>query len=310
MNGEMSDYQKVLQILEQKRLAEYCVDDGSTQTSAELHSYLTRVMYQKRCKFDPLWNMLLVGGFRNGEAYLGYTDLYGTHFEDNFLATGLGMYMALPLMRNQWTPEMSEADARALLQMALKICYYRDTRASNKVRCARSLRLAVRRAACGPRAVAARAPAGRIHHALTAARCLLPLRPLARRCRSRAWTRAACISTSRSRCRASGITHASSRGAPSRATAAGERFGPSALGRRAAPLAATNGSSTAGNALHVCLEVLRTGRFSSTMALRRLSPTGPESGPVGVRYIPARNFASRIPPTRTAVSAARRECTT
>ncbi|KAG8463549.1 hypothetical protein KFE25_003822 [Diacronema lutheri] len=137
MNGEMSDYQKVLQILEQKRLAEYCVDDGSTQTSAELHSYLTRVMYQKRCKFDPLWNMLLVGGFRNGEAYLGYTDLYGTHFEDNFLATGLGMYMALPLMRNQWTPEMSEADARALLQMALKICYYRDTRASNKVQIAR-----------------------------------------------------------------------------------------------------------------------------------------------------------------------------
>lgn len=49
MNGEMSDYQKVLQILEQKRIAEYCVDDGSTQTTAELHSYLTRMMYQKRC---------------------------------------------------------------------------------------------------------------------------------------------------------------------------------------------------------------------------------------------------------------------
>lgn len=78
--------------------------------------------------------MLLVGGFRDGEGYLGYTDLYGTHFADNYLATGLGMYMALPLMRNQWSPEMSEAEARTLLETALKICYYRDTRASNKAR--------------------------------------------------------------------------------------------------------------------------------------------------------------------------------
>lgn len=137
MNGEMSDYQKVLEILEDKRLSEYCLDDGSTQTTSELHSYLTRVMYQKRCKIDPLWNMLIVGGFRDGEAYLGYTDLYGSHFTDNYMATGLGMYMALPLMRNQWTPEMSEAEARALLETALKICYYRDTRASNKVQIAR-----------------------------------------------------------------------------------------------------------------------------------------------------------------------------
>lgn len=133
MNGEMSDYQKVLQILDEKRITEYCLDDGSTQTTAELHSYLTRTMYQKRCKFDPLWNMLLVAGFREGEAYLGYTDLYGTHFADNYLATGLGMYMALPLMRNQWSEEMTEAQARTLLETALKICYYRDTRASNKV---------------------------------------------------------------------------------------------------------------------------------------------------------------------------------
>mmetsp|Transcript_21824 Transcript_21824/g.64398 ORF Transcript_21824/g.64398 Transcript_21824/m.64398 type:complete len:237 (+) Transcript_21824:40-750(+) len=137
MNGEMSDYQKILQMLEQKRVHEYCMDDGSTQTSAELHSYLTRVMYQKRCKMDPLWNMLLVAGYRDGEAYLGYTDLYGSSFTDDYLATGLGMYMALPLMRNQWSPEMTEAQARALLESALKICYYRDTRASNKVQIAR-----------------------------------------------------------------------------------------------------------------------------------------------------------------------------
>lgn len=133
MNGEMSDYQKVLELLEEKRVREYCIDDGSTQTSAELHSYLTRVMYQKRCKLDPLWNMLIVGGYRNGDAYLGYTDLYGSHFADNFVATGLGMYIALPLMRNQWHPEMTEDEARTLLLTALKICYYRDCRSSNKV---------------------------------------------------------------------------------------------------------------------------------------------------------------------------------
>lgn len=46
-------------------------DDGNSLGPKELHSYLTRVMYNRRNKFDPLWNSLVLGGVKNGQKYLG-----------------------------------------------------------------------------------------------------------------------------------------------------------------------------------------------------------------------------------------------
>lgn len=45
-------------------------DDGTTLTPKEVHQYLTRIMYNRRNKFDPLWNTLVVGGFRDNKAYV------------------------------------------------------------------------------------------------------------------------------------------------------------------------------------------------------------------------------------------------
>jgi len=37
----------------------------------EIYSYLSRVMYNRRSKFDPLWNSLVVGGVNmTGESFL------------------------------------------------------------------------------------------------------------------------------------------------------------------------------------------------------------------------------------------------
>ena len=50
-------------------------DDGNSLGPKEVHSYLTRVMYNRRNKFDPLWNSLVIGGVKKGpkgeEKYLG-----------------------------------------------------------------------------------------------------------------------------------------------------------------------------------------------------------------------------------------------
>lgn len=50
-------------------------DDGNSLGPKEIHSYLTRVMYNRRNKFDPLWNSLVLGGVKKGpkgdEKYLG-----------------------------------------------------------------------------------------------------------------------------------------------------------------------------------------------------------------------------------------------
>ena len=50
-------------------------DDGNSLGPKEIHAYLTRVMYNRRNKFDPLWNSLVLGGVKKGpkgdEKYLG-----------------------------------------------------------------------------------------------------------------------------------------------------------------------------------------------------------------------------------------------
>jgi 20S proteasome alpha/beta subunit len=38
---------------------------------------------------NPLWNQLLIAGFRGAAPFLGYVDLIGTAYEENFIATGL-----------------------------------------------------------------------------------------------------------------------------------------------------------------------------------------------------------------------------
>lgn len=46
-------------------------DDGNSLGPKEVHNYLTRVMYNRRNKFNPLWNSLVLGGIKNGKKYLG-----------------------------------------------------------------------------------------------------------------------------------------------------------------------------------------------------------------------------------------------
>lgn len=46
-------------------------DDGNSLGPKEVHNYLNRVMYNRRNKFDPLWNSLVLGGVKNGQKYLG-----------------------------------------------------------------------------------------------------------------------------------------------------------------------------------------------------------------------------------------------
>lgn len=131
--GEYSDYQYMLKLIEGMAVEEFAMDDGATMSPKELHHWLTRVMYNRRSKMDPLWNSVIIAGFRDGAAYLGTSDLYGTMYEDTFIATGLGAHMALPLLRQEWTAEMGEAEARALLTKCMQVLFYRDTRACSTI---------------------------------------------------------------------------------------------------------------------------------------------------------------------------------
>ena len=104
---------------------EDCLNDGFNYTPKMLFTWLTRVLYQRRSKFNPLWNTYIVGGFQDGEpyvaleyncsrhwhasekwkhvklvhhssscSYLGYVDKIGTAYEAPTLASGFGAYLA------------------------------------------------------------------------------------------------------------------------------------------------------------------------------------------------------------------------
>ena len=49
------------------RIEEYCTDDGASITAGETLSYLSRVLYNRRNKFNPLWNDLIVAGMEGGK---------------------------------------------------------------------------------------------------------------------------------------------------------------------------------------------------------------------------------------------------
>ena len=60
-------------------------------------------------------------------------DRIATSFEEDFLATGFGGYLALPIIRDKWRADKTEAEAKKLLEDCLRVCFYRDCRSSSRI---------------------------------------------------------------------------------------------------------------------------------------------------------------------------------
>jgi 20S proteasome subunit beta 7 len=69
--------------------------------------------------------------------FLGWVDKIGTTFEEDLVATGFGSYLAIPLLREKYRPDLQEGEARALLEDCMRILFYRDCRASNRIQIAK-----------------------------------------------------------------------------------------------------------------------------------------------------------------------------
>ncbi|CAI5798577.1 proteasome subunit beta type-4 [Podarcis lilfordi] len=133
-SGDYADFQYLKQVIEQMVIDEELLGDGHSYSPKAIHSWLTRAMYSRRSKMNPLWNTVVIGGFSNGESFLGYVDMLGVAYEAASLATGYGSYVAQPLMREalENKPVLSKQEARSLLERCMKILYYRDARSFNR----------------------------------------------------------------------------------------------------------------------------------------------------------------------------------
>lgn len=135
-SGDISDFQSVQHMLRSLMISENNHDDGHTLGTSNIFEYLCRLMYSRRTKMNPLWNTFVVGGVHNGEGFLGYVDLRGSHYKSDTIATGFGSYLAQPILRKateQRTEPLTEEEAREVLENCMRVLYYRDARSMNKI---------------------------------------------------------------------------------------------------------------------------------------------------------------------------------
>ena len=73
----------------------------------------------------------------NSRTYLGYTDLFGTTYTDNYVATGFGAHFAYPLLRKGYEElggaDMTQDVAQKLLADTMRVLFYRDCKTINKI---------------------------------------------------------------------------------------------------------------------------------------------------------------------------------
>merc|ERR1712012_922230 len=136
-SGDIADFQYLYSLIESKQTDEDIRGGGVTMRPEALHCWLTRVLYNRRSKFDPLWNSIIVGGMQDGKPFLGCVDYIGTAFTENAIATGIGAAMAIPIINHELekfgsTDNLTKEQAREILLKCIRVCYLRDFRATNK----------------------------------------------------------------------------------------------------------------------------------------------------------------------------------
>jgi 20S proteasome subunit beta 7 len=131
-SGDLSDFQRVTGLLDELVRYDDAYDDGCHLSPKDIHSYLGRVMYNRRNKFDPFWNELVVAGYKDGKPFLGCVDLIGTMFEDDIISTGFASYICTPLLRKAGK-DLSKEEAKKVLEDCLRVLFYRNTKASTQI---------------------------------------------------------------------------------------------------------------------------------------------------------------------------------
>jgi len=137
-SGDIADFQYLHKIILSKQNEEDIRGGGVTMRPEALHCWLTRVQYNRRSKFDPLWNTTIVGGMQEGKPFLGCVDLIGTAWTENAIATGIGAAMAIPIINHELekygnsTDNLTQEQARDIVKKCIRVCYLRDCKAMNK----------------------------------------------------------------------------------------------------------------------------------------------------------------------------------
>jgi len=138
ISGDLSDAQWLWEEIEGLRTKESEQGDGHTLHGRALWSYLTRVLYARRNKGDPLYNQIVIADIHSEggaapQPFLAQADLHGTAYVDDTLATGYGAQLSRPILRNEYRPDMTREEARKVLETCMRVLFYRDCKTINRI---------------------------------------------------------------------------------------------------------------------------------------------------------------------------------
>lgn len=129
VSGDYADFQSIKEHIDETILEDFAVDDKISLRPKDLYTWLTRVLYNRRSKFNPLWLDMVVGGMQYDEPFLGHVNFRGRAYENGVIATGFGTHLALPLLReHSELGPLTEAKAQELVKKSMEVLYYRDCR--------------------------------------------------------------------------------------------------------------------------------------------------------------------------------------
>lgn len=130
ISGDYADFQFLKQLIDETILADFSADDKIALRPKDLYTWLTRVLYNRRSKFNPLWVDMVVGGMQYDEPFLGHINLRGRSYTSDVIATGFGTHLALPILREHTEKGVvDETKAKELIKKSMEVLFYRDCRA-------------------------------------------------------------------------------------------------------------------------------------------------------------------------------------
>ncbi|CRL03273.1 CLUMA_CG016320, isoform A [Clunio marinus] len=129
ITGDYADFQFIKQVIDETILADFSMDDKIAMKPKDLYTWLTRVLYNRRSRFNPLWLDMVVGGMQYDEPFLGHINFRGRAYTSDVISTGFGTHLALPILRERSEKgTMSEADAQEVVKKSMEVLFYRDCR--------------------------------------------------------------------------------------------------------------------------------------------------------------------------------------
>jgi len=105
------------------------------------------VMYHRRCKFDPIYNTIIVAGSVTSHTdptpFLSVVNLRGIAYDSKYLATGIGGMLIRQTMENEFRNangggvnkddvKLTRDQAMKLMRTCIEVTQYRDALASPK----------------------------------------------------------------------------------------------------------------------------------------------------------------------------------